>query len=179
MKKTNSLSFIFSFLFLFLFSAARCQDKLRFHAVGFGVGVSNEPIKRTETNIAFNLDASYRYKQNLFSVEAEHSSSLKLLSNISYATTQLNLLYGREFSSSGKITTEAFVGIGLFNFRYRDNETNFEYIKGNTIGFPLRIKLLYNFGKIAAFVINPNININSINTYYSILLQLVIRFGKK
>ncbi|WP_339651127.1 hypothetical protein [uncultured Maribacter sp.] len=167
--KSRPLRLVVLLFFIFITSTTLfAQDKkLKVHALSFGAGIATADTNHTNRGLGINLDFS--------AIVNDHIISLYLNSGLNLTDIganedfyEFNVTYGRIWSFDTKLVLEGHVGVGLFVYNVeRGPNPFFVNIPDNTIGFPLRAKLLYYPIGSFALGINPNANFNSIADTYS------------
>ena len=164
---------LLSFLFITSTNLLAQDKKLKAHALSLGAGIATADTDNAKSGLGINLDFSTLVNDHIISLYL--NSGLNLTDNgPNEDFYEFNLTYGRKWSLDPKLVLEGHVGIGLFVY---DVETGpnpfFANIPDNTVGFPLRAKLLYYPSEKFGLGINPNANFNSIaNTYtFNVVLQ--------
>lgn len=148
------------------------ESKLKFHSISGGIGLTGSSSNITDGFGGFvaALDIATTSNSNLFSIFIETGSQSLIISEENYR--QINLTYGREWSLNDLFSLELHGGFGYFKW---DTEvfslTNMNVKQSeNTIGFPIRLKLIFNFSNQFGLGLNPNLNVNSLANTYSINL---------
>lgn len=184
MKILKVLTLIF--LCNLLFGTPRAfaqQSKLKIHGVSFGVGLmANSPkIYESDTNLPF--DVSVIQGNNLFSLYHNKTEDLSNFYNILPTDDQayyqeLDLTFGKQWVLTDRWVLEGHAGLGYFQHKYYglDEFNSNQLIKESTIGFPLRAKLIYYFRNHFGLGLNPNLNINSLNTVLSAAILFQFKF---
>ena len=124
----------------------------------------------------FVADVTTGYNRNLFSVYLNIGGEIDILKKEDGEASEINFTYGRQWNLSDRIKCEAHAGVGYFNWGYANSSTFFLLKKKSTIGFPVRVKLIYTFVKNFGVGMNPNVNFNSLATSYSADLIIQYRF---
>lgn len=89
---------------------------------------------------------------------------------------EVSVLYGRAFKINSVISVEGHGGVGYIRNHFKNSSTDFEDVNESTIGFPVRLKVLFYVSPTLGLGINPNYNINSIANISSMDLIMQYRF---
>lgn len=133
----------------------------------------------SDTGIAIGGDLSFDYGKNIFGLNLETGTDLNIPGS-SDQYVAANLLYGRSFKLNEKVFADWYVGAGYFNYQtydYIGNTGRKGDIKENTIGVPIGIKLLYQFGPRYSMGVKLGANINSVENIGT--LGLVLQWNSK
>jgi hypothetical protein len=136
------------------------QKNLQLHAISFGVGYASTS-KSLVQGPGLTLDfATILADKHIFSFNFDLGTESKSSAK-NEEFYELNLTYGRKTELGSNFLLEGHLGVGLF--AYSDAIDSFIFnIPENTIGFPVRIKLLYAFSDHFAVGVHPHANFNSI-----------------
>ena len=141
------------------------EGKLKINSTSLGIGIIGSSSDSSSGGLSIGLDLSTKLNKNLFSLYLNAGSELNLF-DAEENYTEINVTYGREIELNSWIGLEGHLGLGYFNYSVKNGSTNFNTIKESTIGFPVRVKLIFYTGKHFGIGINPNMNLNSlVNTY--------------
>lgn len=161
------------------------QNKLKIHGISLGVGVMAHTPKIYESDTNLPFDVSVIQGNNLFSLYHNKTEDLSNIFNILPSDDQayyqeFNLTYGKQWVFTNRWVLEAHAGLGYFEHNYYglDEFDSNRFVKESTIGFPIRAKLIYYLGDHFGLGVNPNLNVNSLNTVLSAALLLQFRFHK-
>lgn len=175
---------ILKFIIISLFTLGNCvfsqedikDDKFSIHAFSI-VPIGGElGYNYTEAGSAysFSADISFCYKKNIFALSGAHSPNYDLFwGSSSFNSTQVNLLYGREFELLDWLSIDPYAGIGFIRFS-GDYDTGFDYVHENVteLGIPILAKIRFKTGKIFSLGFKLQTTINPISTLYSLGLIL-------
>ncbi|MEO8255148.1 MAG: hypothetical protein ABI554_12270 [Flavobacterium sp.] len=155
-------------------SEAQEKNKLQIKSIDYGAigiytGLENNGIK----GFCSNIGLVSNYNKNLYSLNyalgfgiTEKGDKIHDLQGF----MSVDLLYGREIKVSKGILFEPYVGLGYII------QSNTSDAGGNSaIALPMNAKLLFIISKKFAMGLNPNVNINNVNTIYS--ANIFLRFG--
>ena len=147
------------------------NDKFSFHAFSI-VPIGGEMgYNYTEAGTAasFAADISFSYKKNIFALSGAYATAI-YWTGTSFNSTQVNLLYGREFELLEWLSIDPYAGIGLIRFSHgHENDRD--------LGIPILAKIRFKTGKIFSLGFKLQTNINSIQNLYS--LGLVLQWNLK
>ncbi len=143
------------------------DNKLKLHAVSIGVGIASSSSNTADGGLGLNMDFSTIINKHIISFN--FNSGVKLNSDgPDEDFYELNLTYGRKWFLVQNLILEGHLGIGYFAYDLdTGNIPFFINLPETTIGFPIRVKLIYYPLKSFGVGINPNVNFNSINNTYS------------
>lgn len=155
-------------------SEAQENNKLQIKSIDYGAigiytGIGNNGLR----GFCSNIGLVSNYNKNLYSLSyalgfgiTEKGNKINNLQGF----MSLDLLYGREIKVSKGILFEPYVGLGYII------QSNTSDAGGNSaIGLPISTKLLFQLSRKFAMGLNPNVNINNVNTIYS--ANILLRFG--
>ena len=129
---------ILRFTLLSLFTLGNCvfsqenlkDDKFSIHAFSI-VPIGGEMgYNYTEAGTAasFSADISFSYKKNIFALSGAYSFNYDVFwQSSSFNSTQVNLLYGREYELLKWLSIDPYAGIGFIRFS-GDYDTGFDYV---------------------------------------------------
>ena len=154
-------------LVLILNTAIAQEKKLKLHAISLGAGIASSSSDTAESGLGLNLDFSTIVNKHI--IAFNFNSGVQLNSDgPDEDFYELNLTYGRKWPLDKNISLEGHIGIGYFAYDIDTGPIPFFFnLPDTTVGFPLRIKLLYNPLDKFSIGINPNVNFNSIATTYT------------
>lgn len=182
MKSLSALSLLFLVLFGMSKAVAQ-QSKLKIHGISLGVGIMADTPKIYESDTNLPFDISLSQGNHLFSLYHNKTEDLSNFYNILPSDDQayyqeFNLTYGKQWTLTDHWVLEGHAGLGYFQHNYYglDEFDSNRLVKESTIGFPVRAKLVYYFGDHFGLGLNPNLNINSLNTVLSAAFLLQFRF---
>ncbi|AUC84819.1 hypothetical protein CW731_05710 [Polaribacter sp. ALD11] len=170
--KKMTLSIIIITLFYYNSTLAQ-ENKLQLKSTSLGIGLSglssdNTDISDTSTaGFTVNLDLSVNLNKHIFSLYLNKDFKFNLYDGREHYN-QLNATYGREFELNDWLKLEGHLGLGYFNYSVKNYSTDFKTNKESTIGFPLRVKLIFYTKENFGIGINPNLNLNSLVNTYSV-----------
>lgn len=165
------MKYILILVSTFMFS--QTENKIKFNYLSFGAGIYKQQHYKND-GLTTNIDLSIRYNKNFVILYLagglggnDNQKSIFFIDALS-SYSEFDLLYGREFIVTTWFKPEVQIGVGIFTH----NNSILEDSK-NTIGFPIRAKLLFYPAKKFATGFNPNYNINNINhiTSYNLIFQ--------
>ena len=169
---------IFFLLSIFHGPEIHAQDnKLRLHAISGSVGIAGSSSDTAGSGFGFDIDLSTILKENLFSFYFNSGWNLNS-GGPDEEFYSLNLTYGRKWTISERWSLETHAGIGWFGYHIETGSLFFGDLPDNTVGFPLRLKLLHHLSDRFGIGLNPNINFNSVETAYSGHLVIQYHFNK-
>lgn len=152
---------------------AQENNKLKIKAIDYGaIGIYTNLENNGVRGFCSNLELVTNYQKNLYDFNYTVGFGITEKNNKIHdlqGFMSFDLLYGREIIMSNKITFEPYLGLGYII------QSNTSDAGGKSaIGLPIRAKVFFNVSKKFAIGINPNVNINNVNTFYStnILLRL-------
>jgi hypothetical protein len=169
----------FSLLVLFVLSAnlILAQDStIKPHSISAGLGLIGSSASNTETGFNYVLDFTMSFSENLGSIYLNQGAELSLF-NAKQDYLEISALYGREYKLNSTISLEGHAGIGYIRNQFKNNDTDFEEVTESTIGFPVRMKLLFAVSPALGLGINPNFNFNSFANVSSVNTVLQYRFN--
>lgn len=153
---------------------AQENNKLKIKAIDYGVlGIYRNLESNGVRGYCGTIELVTKHQNNLYSFNygvgfgyTEKNNKIHDLQGF----MSLDLLYGREIKISDEISVEPYLGLGYII------QSNTSDAGGNSaIGLPIRAKILFQLSKRFAIGINPNVNINNVNTFYS--ANILLRFG--
>jgi hypothetical protein len=175
--KSKSLKLL-TLIVLFPFLCQSQESGLRIHSVSAGIGYigfSTEDIN-SGGGLDFAADLTVNFKKNLFSVYFNVGGEADILKREDGEAFEISVTYGREWDLSERLIIETHAGLGYFNWGYANSSTFYLLKKESTIGFPVRLKLIYNFIEQFGVGLNPNANFNSLAISYSANVIIQYRF---
>lgn len=163
---TQILNIIIAAFLCLSSNLSRAQEsKLKLNSTSLGMGIIGSSSDSSGGGLSIGLDLSTKLNKNLFSLYLNAGSELNLF-DAEENYTEVNVTYGREIALNSWIGLEGHLGLGYFNYSIKNGSTNFNTVKESTIGFPLRVKLIFYTGRHFGIGVNPNMNLNSlVNTY--------------
>lgn len=164
MKLIHIPATAFFFMFMNCYSQSKLDTKIRFKSISTGLGICSGEINTG--GICAYIDATASIHENLFSLAISSGSEFNLF-DASRNYNEIAFLYGRELNLSRIIKLETLVGIAHFKVSYKNGDTDFILQSKSAIGFPIKLKLLFNVSKHFAFGLNPNVTFNAIENTYS------------
>lgn len=198
MKKVI-LIFLFVFTTQFLTAQESKTNKLQFRSISYGLGILNSSVASLDDGISSHLDATAKLNDHLFGLHLGGGSQLISLFGQSSSYGEINFLYGREYELKKWCKIELHGGLGYYsesftrgpkwNWNWKglkddsnknsplksDDDTSKTKTK-STIGFPLRIKLLFYTSKKFSLGFNQSFNFNTISKIASFNIQLQYTF---
>lgn len=153
---------------------AQETDTFEIKAIEGGIGIYTDLGSDGMRGLAINGELITGYKKNLFSLNCMTGFGLIKQYDGNHdlqAIMTIDMLYGREFELSKVISFQPQVGVGYFaNGNTSDSGSK------EAIGFPVRAKLYFKTSDDFKIGINPNVNFNNVNTFYSANLLLTFTF---
>ena len=144
---------------------AQETDTFEVKAIEGGIGIYTDLGSDGMRGLAINGELITGYKKNLFSLNCMTGFGLTKQNDGVHdlqAIMTIDLLYGREFEISKVISFQSQAGVGYFGKGSTSESGNEE-----AIGFPVRAKLYFKTSDDFKIGINPNVNFNNVNTFYS------------
>lgn len=163
-------------LFGSLKEIAAQKNQLKFYSASGGIGYYDSFLSSSIGGLNFNLDISTILSEDIFSLYFSTGFSEQIIIEENY--TELNITYGRALKLGQRLWMEGHFGLGYIVQKSNTpafDIDGYDYVEYN-VGFPLRAKILYSFNENMGLGINPNINLNGIETFYSINLIFQYRF---
>jgi len=154
------------------------ENSFRIHSISAGIGYIDFTSKEINNSGGLNFVADFttNYSENLISVYFNIGGEVDLLSTEDGEATELSITYGREWNLSDRMKFETHAGIGYFKWGYANSSTFYLLKNETTVGFPIRVKLIYYFVEHFGVGLNPNINLNSLAISYSADFTLQYKF---
>lgn len=170
--KTFKLNIIIGILVFFNIASTFAQDsKLKLHSVSIGGGAtwlsSDNSSRGLNGGLSQVSDFSVALNKSLFSLYFNAGNDLTIFNGTDESYYEINFTYGREFELKKWLKLEGHFGLGHFKYGLKDKSTNFEKTTTSTIGFPIRLKVLFYTGEHFAIGLNPNTNLNSLSNTIS------------
>lgn len=164
-------------LWSFVFSTLNAQgEPLKFYAISTGVGYYSPLSQESAGGLTMNLDFSVKLSDDVFSIYFRTGFSEQFVFKEDFMT--LNITYGRTLKLSKRWLLEGHFGLGYIRQKVRTISFDFEeneYVD-HAISLPFRPKILYRFSDTIGLGLNPNLNLNGIQTFYSIDLIFQYNF---
>ncbi len=163
--------------FFLIHPTVTAQNKgFNMYAVSIGPGIASSSSATAKTGSSMNFDIAASIDKHIISFYFNAGLDLNK-GGPAETFTEFNLTYGRKWSLGQKFVLEGHTGVGYFTYDIDTN--NFSLFidspKG-TIGFPIRAKLLLYPVEKFGIGLNPNLNLNSLETAYSLNLMLQYNF---
>lgn len=148
------------------------KETIRFYGASGGVGVYNPIAQDAAGGLSIRLDAAVKVSEAIFSINFSKGISEQIFAE--ETLTELNITYGRALELGKKWLLEGHFGLGYIRQQVEtasfDTETN-SYVD-HSVSFPIRVNFLYRLSSNLALGLNPNFNLNGVETYYSAHLIL-------
>ena len=168
-KLTSNITILFLIYFNSTFTFAQ-ENKLQLNSTSLSIGLIGVPSDTSsigvDIGLNIGLDLSAKLSENIFSFYLNGGSQLHFF-DARESYTEINVTYGREIKLNSWIILEGHLGVGYFNYSFKNGLTDFQTVTQSTIGFPLRVKLIFYTEKNFGIGINPNMNWNSLVKTYS------------
>ena len=158
------------------------ENKLKIYSSSLGIGPIFSSTDTFGGGLSTCLDFSVRFKTSVFSIyyntNYDYSDFGIMGARDREYYQEANLIFGKEIKLIEQLSLEGHVGLGYFQQKYYTYDAYYNYEDKNehSIGFPLRIKLVYYFGRHFGVGLNPNLNLNSLNNTFSGNLLLQYKF---
>ena len=175
-KLINMRKIIILIAILFIYQVqAQEKNKLKIKSIDYGViGVYTNLEKNGIRGFCTNIELITDYQKSLFSFNYTAGFGITKNENKIHdlqGFMSADLIYGREITISKVISFEPYLGLS-----YIIQSNTSEAGGKSAIGLPIKAKLFFQTGKKFAIGINPNVNINNVNTIYSANLLLRFKF---
>ena len=155
-------------LFLFLIHSILIisQDNFRIKSITYGIGTYKISNRSSVFVAHSSFDLTTIYNSNLFTLS--NNVGFGFGKNEKSNTDlegfyEFDFLYGREFELSDRFRLETHAGLGFIS---QNNSTDSD--EKQSLAFPIKLKILYYFGKRFAIGLNPNVSFNKVNAIYSL-----------
>jgi len=155
------------FLFLlipltFLGQETSNDGSLQFHHLGFLVGPGI--VSDSDNTLTFNFEAVMNLDKHLFKGAWVNGGPTRTFwDSEPYGNfTEINLLYGREFSISEEFSADVYAGAGYFLFGKPDPYGSRYTINESSIGFPIEGSLKYRIWDWLRLGFQAHHNFNSV-----------------
>ena len=179
MKFNLNTNLILALLFLLLQNSMEAQDKkIRVHALSLGPGIASTSTTGSATGWGVNFDFSTIANGHIISLNTNTGINIPAEPR-DEAFVEINLTYGRKWNIGQYLVLEGHLGIGIFTFD-EENDPNAQFnidIPAATVGFPFRVKFLYYPAEKLGVGLNPNLNLNSGLTAYTVNFLLQYNFN--